>query len=603
MLPAKKSPRRVGGAPFTAVPLHRRMGGSARTVTWGTWVWLVFAVLVKTVVGSGGSAGSSTGVAEADAWAFAGPSGGGSLSDEMVASRGGYSLVRVGTGHGVLVAPDGRLTAVASGQNLRASTAHLEDPPTPALRDAIVAARNAREAQRAPCPSNADAIMCSAWCRGISAPLGEVLRGVHSGGPCVSGPEDFSTNCTCHSTHTFAPVAWCRSPCTSRVGAQKPAVSAENSTSSRYLLYDARFGTSFAAQIETLFVAMRFVSNLNEAGGAPPWTLVLPPWCAVVHWYSDTSHMFWHELFDVKALAKEAPMIEFNEYTRRKGGEAAVDVAVVPSFLPKTASSGDFGGWQRKLDACAVDGQVVPQHSHRNSRVVVDYSGYCDGDVVSSGGLRCGWFRRLTRRAVKDMFAALPTKAGSVLLKHLDALPFPVSGAKVQQLHFALRPTATLELIADTFISDAFGGLPYLAVHLRRNEHVLDHPASVPSVEAAVARLNFLVKEKALDQVFVATDARRGFRESLRRGVKAPLYYFSKDDGAAVPSHKGKEAVTVLRVLARARHFIGSSKSAFTKWARRERRRLGQPEDSSTEVFCDSLTLSVVDRSCTAPAD
>lgn len=118
-----------------------------------------------------------------------------------------------------------------------------------------------------------------------------------------------------------------------------------------------------------------------------------------------------------------------------------------------------------------------------------------------------------------------------------------------------------------------------------------------------MAKLNFLVKEKALDQVFVATDARRDFRESLRRGVKAPLYFFSKDDGAAVPSHKGKEAVTVLRVLARARHFIGSSKSAFTKWARRERRRLGQPENSSTEVFCDSLTLSVVDRSCTAPAD
>lgn len=226
----------------------------------------------------------------------------------------------------------------------------------------------------------------------------------------------------------------------------------------------------------------------------------------------------------------------------------------------------------------------------------VVYGGYCNGDLAVAD-LRCGFLRSASPRALVDMVGALPANPRSVLLKHLDAVHIPAPSSTQFPM---LRPAQSIEEAADAFAARSVGNLPYLAIHLRRNEFVRDHPETTPSAEAAASRINRLLKDKSIDQVFVATDARQDFLKDLRKKVRVPVYTFMVDDGAQLPDHKGKEAVINLRLLARAKYFVGSHASGFSALVRRERQRLGSSTKSSEEVFCKGLTEATAGVRCSA---
>lgn len=192
-----------------------------------------------------------------------------------------------------------------------------------------------------------------------------------------------------------------------------------------------------------------------------------------------------------------------------------------------------------------------------------------------------------------ELVRAVPTKKRSVLLKHLNVVGLPNTG----KFQAALVPAAGLASAARGFVERALGELPFLGVHLRRNEFVRQHPDQTPSASAAAARLNYILKKKSLEQVFVATDALPDFREELRRLVRAPLYYFAPDDGAPELNHKGKDEVVCLYTLGKAKHFIGTAGSSFSAVVRGERTRLGLAAKAS-EVFCSGLTGDTAERRC-----
>jgi hypothetical protein len=386
----------------------------------------------------------------------------------------------------------------------------------------------------------------------------------------------------------------------------------EHSDNFRFLLYDAAFGATFASQLRLFLAVTEVVAELNagifrKCGDGPaskpeckPWKLVLPPWCSAVHWYSDTSGMNWRKLFSYAgASGKEVPMIEYSDV---KGTLGVVDLMVLPAVAPHGAEgkagsrTGPFAGFVESLERCqeASGGQqVVPQFSSAaKGRRHVVYSGYCDGDCPIAD-VRCGYLREASRAAVVEMVRAVPPKKRSVLLKHLDAVGLPYTG----QFQAALVPAPGLATVARGFVERALGELPFLGVHLRRNEFVRQHPDKTPSASAAAARLNYLLKKKGLEQVFVATDALPDFREALRRLVRAPLYYFAPDDGAPELNHKGKEEVVCLYTLAKAKHFIGTAEASFSAVVRGERTRLGLTSKAS-EVFCSGLSDATAERRC-----
>jgi len=199
------------------------------------------------------------------------------------------------------------------------------------------------------------------------------------------------------------------------------------------------------------------------------------------------------------------------------------------------------------------------------------------------------------------MLSAARAGTQSVLLKHLDALGIhSPTGTSSDRFHAVLRPAHPLRDAADAFIVKALGkNLPYLAVHLRQNDFRRHSPSTTPTAEAAAARVNALLRERHLEQAFVATDAPQSFKDALRARVKEPLYYFAPDDGAVVPDLQGKEDLMLLRILARGQYFIGSVASSFTEAVRWERR-MTSGDDSTEEVFCEGLSALSATKRCRA---
>ncbi|CAE8653272.1 unnamed protein product [Polarella glacialis] len=521
----------------------------------------------------------------------------------------------------------------------------------------MAAAKQARDGPRAPCPRGASESTCAAWCSAV-APEGTTVSS-RLDGPCSVARAASSCICkernvifasclsrcpsrdnspkqqqaeaaaataaataaaaikaqTATSTTTAASASKSTSaaPAPTHSSSSTEAESLSSSStkvadtgSQRYLLYDTRVHVSFAAQVEVLFLAMAIVLDLNRRLDAScgndgsalchRWTLVLPPWCSVPHWYSEfpAAGIRWKDLFDVKQLRKEVPVVEFEDFSRQSGG-ASADLGVV--MTPSSASSrlkggkGDFLGFAEQVQACEANGQQLPQPGRKSKSVV--YSGYCDSDIALAG-YRCGVLRSgSSHEALVDLVVASAGErssgrrtARSVLLKHLDGAGLHAPhGSYSKKFHPALRPAGALRKAAAAFAEDALGRAPYLGVHLRRNEFVVMHPETTPDAVAAAARINWLLKELGLEQVFVATDALPGFREELRSRVKAALYFFAPDDGAILPDVKGQEELIVLQVAAKARHFIGSAGSAFSAAVRRERQHLGLPKASSEEAM------------------
>lgn len=535
---------------------------------------------MKAALIAGVTGALSVAIAREGAWVFEADKSR-RLSAQMLSSRAGYRFLSVGTDHGILVTPDNGPVAVRwvdstiFGWDSAGSVAGAE-LPTAELQAAMAAARQARETLRAPCPRDADDDACAAWCAAV-APQGVRLSGKREGISCANG--DYSQNgplCSCHrlfSVHRNKRWAMCRSTCPvhrkgDTTAPDKPGVvgvSDEDgqgtvepasarpesglrsriqhaSTSStkrdavsptRYLIYDTRFGLSFAAQIEVFFAAMEITSKLNGRVAAKcgentsgldcaKWILVLPPWCSVVKWYGENTGPGkpWRDLFDVTTLLERAPVADFFEFAGVMG--ASVDLAVLPAVgVPVRVKdgNGEFVGWESQLETCQVGAQQVPQAGVKGGKSLV-YSGYCDGDLLPAR-FECAMLRRASFTAVLDMLSSIRVRTQSVLIKHLDALHLHnPAGAVSIQFHAALRPAKALQFIADEFMTKTLGNnFPYLSVHLRRNEFQRLHPRTTPSVVVAAARLNLLLRELHLEQVFVATDGRSEFREADRKSV------------------------------------------------------------------------------------
>eukprot|EP00439_Symbiodinium_sp_Y106_P073704 s721_g13.t4 len=381
---------------------------------------------------------------------------------ELLAS----SLVRVGSHHGLLVAKNG----------VQAVHGQRDDflPTQPELLHAIKSAEQARAGLRAPCPpAKEGSPSCRSWCRRIVP--GRPVEG-RLEGSCLRNEGSKGPRCLCQEEAET--LASCLMHCEA-TEASKDDAPAEP----RYLLYDTRYHIGFMAQVEVFFVALELVSQLNrrlntackDAGGpsCQPWTLVLPPWCWVPRWYhADASRgRPWSDLFNLEGLKAE---VEVRDYASL--GNSAVDVGVVLVPGGRTPQlkdgHGDFLGFTKDLQACESHGQQVPQAGRKQRNSVV-YSGYCDEDLAVKN-LRCGVVRESSLKALVDL--AENVKGRSLLVKHLDALRLHhPEGGLVMKFHHMLAPAPALVTSAKKFADVALGLLPYLGVHIRRNDFVVTH--------------------------------------------------------------------------------------------------------------------------------
>ena len=90
-------------------------------------------------------------------------------------------------------------------------------------------------------------------------------------------------------------------------------------SAARYFTYSVNPGEGFNLRRDVYVRAAVLVQQLRHE--QPDWLLVLPPWPHLHHWKSpfQQAHSSWNRFFDVEQLNTYTPVIEFNEYLRRKG--------------------------------------------------------------------------------------------------------------------------------------------------------------------------------------------------------------------------------------------------------------------------------------------
>lgn len=112
-------------------------------------------------------------------------------------------------------------------------------------------------------------------------------------------------------------------------------------------------------------------------------------------------------------------------------------------------------------------------------------------------------------------------------------------------------------------------------------------------------KLNEVLEQEGLKQVFIATDAPDDLRAALQDQVHGVVVFYDKKSGAKQFDHKGKQAIVETWIAARADFFVGTIESRFTMSIQLERSFLGKPHRSSEQEFCKEYKRS---KPCLAPS-
>ncbi|CAK0807914.1 unnamed protein product, partial [Prorocentrum cordatum] len=461
------------------------------------------------------------------------------------------------------------------------------------------------------CPEDANLDMCAAWCEASSPGS----RGALAGDTCAhrqAGGE--GPSCTCYDPGYEKVLSSCQSRCPRDAsGGACPAVDGAcqsepeqgydgASALRRFLLYDVKRGEGFNLQREVFPRVGWIVWQLNEAakqlckgsfgpGRCAQWTLVLPAWCQLAHWHTDSTHIAWRDFFDARALnSTRIPIMEFDEYVTEVGGPH-VDFAVslsqerVPE-KERYGRRGGFYGWARRLDSCSSP--VPHSWSEESQRWHVEYSGGCEGGVLARE-LRCGLLSSPLPRDVVDLASAAGSEgATAVLLKGCDAVS-PASPAELDSvgLREAMLFAKPIRAAGEEFMRAQLGGGSFLAAHCRRTDFLSAHAKTTPGPAAIAEQINAILLEQDLGAVFVATDAPEDLSGELRGRIDAPVVFLRDVPSVAAGlGHPGKVAAVEMWVAARAAFFVGTSESRFTAHIQLERGWLGKARATSERVLC-----------------
>ena len=104
-------------------------------------------------------------------------------------------------------------------------------------------------------------------------------------------------------------------------------------TRKSFFLYAVNRGEGFNLNRDVYMRAALTVRRLAQLDShRTNWFLVLPPWRRLYHWKSNNveqKNLPWRKFFDLDALSRFVPVIEFEEYVREKEGNFIDEVLFI----------------------------------------------------------------------------------------------------------------------------------------------------------------------------------------------------------------------------------------------------------------------------------
>lgn len=476
-----------------------------------------------------------------------------------------------------------------------------------------------------PCPKDANLWNCVDWCKIVAPGSAGTFGGevcAHLGNDAWSTPSLWP-RCQCYGENFERVLEECSSPCPrpnvadlddddEEICTVSGAGCLVADTTERYLLYDVKIGEGFNLQREIYPRVGTLVWSLNERvkikcagkfgkGHCSPWTLVLPPWCRLAHWRSNSTRIPWKRFFDTEALrSSEVRVLEFEEFAGIVGG-AQVDVAVTltderVAEQERHNQRGGFYGWAIDLNVCKDASHHVwngPATSNAY-QWTIPYSGDCDGGLQAKEA-RCGIVSSRMFRDVVDMLLGISNNVTSVILRHCDNLAPPENNEMdALGLRESMLFSSHIREAGNDFIKTVIGSKPFLAVHCRRTDFIQARAKTTPDHASLTFQINAALKMLGYSTVFVATDAVAELQTVLEQGINGRVIFPPDLSGFAAHSihHPGELAAFEMWVAAQANHFVGTKESRFTSHVQLERSWLGHPASTSIQEFCKEISTT-----------
>ncbi|XP_061169362.1 GDP-fucose protein O-fucosyltransferase 2-like [Saccostrea echinata] len=346
---------------------------------------------------------------------------------------------------------------------------------------------------------------------------------------------------------------------------------------------------------------MRVANLVYLMNQEEPWVLVLPPWNRMWHWRSrdvEQERLKWSTFFDIESLGKHVPVIEFEDYLKRN---QVIDEVF---YLQGVKEITD---WETiKIDKCQTDTRFLQDSDGKWRHLYLGFedlyaemfnclSFFGQLDLMKSFliGNTTGKFIFLPR--AENLLHADYGEHNPLFWKArrsmMYAKPLRDVGDLFRKKHLDSEDEADKTILKDwtTVTRDsrkATGG-PFIAVHLRRGDHLHVRGRELPSMKQAAKHVKKLLKKMTLKKVFVATDGTNTEYEEFKSHLKDFQVYRFEPTAEELQTYKdGGVAIIDQWIACHARYFIGSSASTVSFRIREDREILGFEPSTSFNRFC-----------------
>ena len=232
-------------------------------------------------------------------------------------------------------------------------------------------------------------------------------------------------------------------------------------SSTSYLLYDVNPGEGFNLRRDVYVRMANLVHRLREQSPEANWTLVLPPWGPLYHWFTyhlQRTQIPWSLFFDITSLSRFVPTIEFEEFLRLSTSSSS-SVATIPYVYTLQHFKEGWGEhFEEKLEIRQCNEEVL--YEKRDDDF---YYGWFFGyeDRVRAKQFHClsaqGFVTVLTDFILKNLTWSTESPVKSVMFDRAETLlHVDYGGYNYWQARRSMRYAKRLINLGENHLSDHF---------------------------------------------------------------------------------------------------------------------------------------------------
>lgn len=231
-----------------------------------------------------------------------------------------------------------------------------------------------------------------------------------------------------------------------------------------YFLYDVNPGEGFNLRRDVYVRMANLVQKLRERSlPISNWSLVLPPWGPLYHWFSPNlqrTQISWSSFFDISSLSRFVPVIEFEEFLRLSPSSSVVTIPYVYTLQHFSEGWGEH--FEEKLQVRTCNEQTMYEKGNDGY-----YHGWFFGyeDRVRAREFQClsaqGFVTVLTDFLLKNLTWPMENDVKSVMFERAETLlHVDYAGLNYWNARRSMRYAKRLINLGEIGISDHPDGFP-----------------------------------------------------------------------------------------------------------------------------------------------